>query len=52
MRKINKDEMALAYVQMGAINLEMSEAYFHLETEGEQVNEVGSTKGKERAKQA
>lgn len=42
-------EMARGYQEMGELNLEISNAYFFLEEEGEKINEMGAEKSKKRA---
>lgn len=51
MRKIDKEAMKLAYIEMGAINLTLSQEDFHLETEGANLgyDKLGGTEAESQA---
>lgn len=50
MRKINHEEIGQAYIEMGAINLQISQEFFHLEEEGAKKYEMDSKKAEGEAK--
>lgn len=49
MKTINYAEMARGYQEMGAINLAISQEFFHLENEGEKVYEMVTEKAEGEA---
>lgn len=50
-RQIDKNQMAKGYEEMGAINLQISKDFFHLETEGEKYYEMDSEKAEGNSKE-
>ena len=49
MRKINKLEMALGYQEMGAINLEIANEFFPIDSKGVSIYEMDSARAEGKA---
>jgi hypothetical protein len=49
MANINKEAMKKGYLEMAEINLILTQEFFHLENEGEKLNEMGAKETKEKA---